>query len=74
MSCLFCRQAAIDIITGQIVSDSLMSGQLEGSSTFYQDQTEEESAEITAEHVRSIIEDCKKLLIPDTNSIIGKAS
>ena len=25
----------------------------------------------TAEHVRSIIEDCKKLLIPDINSIIG---
>ena len=77
MSCLKTfsfRQAAIDIITGQIVSESLMSGQLEGTSTFYEDTpcpTEEENAAETAEHVRSIIEDCKKLLIPDMNSIIG---
>ena len=49
-----------------------MSGQLEGTSTFYEDTpTEEENAAETAEHVRSIIEDCKKLLIPDMNSIIG---
>ena len=47
-----------------------MSGQLETSS-FYDGEKEEENAAETAEHVRSIIEDCKKLLIPDMNSIIG---
>ena len=53
-----------------------MSGQLEetsgleeASSTFYLDEAQ--TAAETAEHVRSIIEDCKKLLIPDMNSIIG---
>ena len=66
------RQATIDILTGQIVSESLMSDdQLEANSNFYQDLPEQEDNETTAEHVKSIIEDCQKLLIPDLNRIVG---
>ena len=66
------RQATIDILTGQIVSESLMSDdQLEANSSFYQDLPEQEDNETTAEHVKSIIEDCQKLLIPDLNRIVG---
>ena len=45
--------------------------QLEANSTFYQDLPEQEDNETTAEHVKSIIEDCQKLLIPDLNRIVG---
>lgn len=65
------RQATIDIITGQIVSESLMSGQLEeqdeASATFY----DFEDLNATAERVKNVIEDCKKLLIPDMTAILG---
>ena len=64
------RQATIDILTGQIVSESLMSGQLESDDvdcSFY----EVEKDEATAEHVKSIILDCQKLLIPDLNKVVG---
>ncbi len=72
------RQATIDIITGQIVSDSIVAGKLEdevsGNSQFYDGEQEEQDTEdhsATAERVKGIIEDCKKLLIPDTDSIVG---
>lgn len=65
------RQATIDIITGQIVSESLMSANPEDTSQFYGDEAEEEDHTATAEHVKSIIEDCKKLLIPDVDGIVG---
>ena len=42
-----------------------MTGQLEQAYEAY------EETDTSPEHVRSIIEDCKKLLIPDMNSIIG---
>ena len=65
------RQATIDILTGQIVSESIMSGQLEANATFYDEVEPEQDDETTAEHVKSIIEDCQKLLIPDLSQIVG---
>ena len=65
------RQATIDILTGQIVSESLMSGQLESDDvdcSFYEVEKDDEA---TAEHVKSIILDCQKLLIPDLNKVVG---
>jgi hypothetical protein len=43
----------------------------ESTSTFYDGESVEEDHHATAEHVKSIIEDCKKLLIPDMNAIVG---
>ena len=62
------RQAVIDLMTGQEVSESLMSVEEASASSNFYSEADQDS---TAEHVRSIIEDCKKLLIPDMNSIIG---
>ena len=65
------RQATIDLMTGQIVSESLVAGHFEevGEEAREDDKS---SNLVNAEHVRTIIEDCKKLLIPDMESIIGK--
>jgi len=63
------RQATIDLMTGQIVSESLVAGHLEEATEATED--DESSNLVNAEHVRTIIEDCKKLLIPDMDTIIG---
>ncbi|XP_014254193.1 phosphatidylinositide phosphatase SAC2 isoform X2 [Cimex lectularius] len=53
------RQATIDIMQGQLVSEDVLSGD---------DDTD---AAATAEHVKLLIEDCKKLLITDSSLILG---
>jgi len=64
------RQATIDLMTGQIVSESLVAGHFEEVGEEARED-DESSNLVNAEHVRTIIEDCKKLLIPDMESIIG---
>ena len=66
------RQATIDLMTGQIVSESLVAGHIEEEVGEEAQEDDENTNLVTAEHVRTIIEDCKKLLIPDMDSIIGK--
>ncbi|XP_011497035.1 PREDICTED: phosphatidylinositide phosphatase SAC2 isoform X2 [Ceratosolen solmsi marchali] len=54
------RQATIDMMLGNLVSDEL----------FYE-RTEEEDNVSTAIHVKLLIEDCKKLLIPNSELILN---
>lgn len=54
------RQATIDTMLGNSVSDEV-----------FQERTEEEDNAATALHVKLLIEDCKKLLIPDPEIILG---
>ena len=64
------RQATIDLMTGQIVDCNSLPESLptpETKSVFYNEL--DESAH--GEHVKTVIEDCKRLLIPDLASIIG---
>ena len=51
-------------------SESLVAGNLEEATEATED--DESSNLVNAEHVRTIIEDCKKLLIPDMDTIIGE--
>ncbi|GLH05859.1 Phosphatidylinositide phosphatase SAC1 [Gryllus bimaculatus] len=55
------RQATIDMMLGNIVSEDLLS----------QEKADDEDASATAEHVKLLIEDCKKMLISDTDMILG---
>jgi hypothetical protein len=48
----------------------LVAGNLEEATEATED--DEISNLVNAEHVRTIIEDCKKLLIPDMDTIIGE--
>ncbi|XP_053975819.1 phosphatidylinositide phosphatase SAC2 [Hylaeus volcanicus] len=54
------RQATIDMMLGNSVSEEV-----------FQERTEEEDNAATAIHVKLLIEDCKKLLIPDPEVILG---
>ncbi|XP_033207947.1 phosphatidylinositide phosphatase SAC2 isoform X2 [Belonocnema kinseyi] len=54
------RQATIDMMLGNPVSEDI-----------FQERTDEEDNAATAVHVKLLIEDCKKLLIPDLDSILG---
>lgn len=54
------RQASIDLMLGKPVSEDM-----------FQERTEEEDNAATAFHVKLLIEDCKKLLIPDPEIILG---
>ncbi|XP_066586531.1 phosphatidylinositide phosphatase SAC2 isoform X2 [Prorops nasuta] len=54
------RQASIDLMLGNSVSEEI-----------FQERTEEEDNAATAVHVKLLIEDCKKLLIPDSEIILG---
>ncbi|XP_006609267.1 phosphatidylinositide phosphatase SAC2 isoform X2 [Apis dorsata] len=54
------RQATIDMMLGNIVNEEV-----------FQERTEEEDNAATAIHVKLLIEDCKKLLIPDPEVILG---
>ena len=69
------RQACIDLMTGQIAGD-MFSGQnvdeLEADPDKMERTTEDDEYDsIKADQVRAIIEDCKRLLIPDLHSILG---
>ncbi|XP_069695260.1 phosphatidylinositide phosphatase SAC2 isoform X2 [Periplaneta americana] len=56
------RQATIDMMLGNPVSEDM----------FSQEKTEDEvDSAATAEHVKLLIEDCKKMLISDTEVILG---
>ncbi len=75
------RQAAIDLFTGQPLSDEFVDSltgapddlEILSSKTMAEgdDDKEEEDLEATAERIRSLIDDCKKLLIPDLSSVVG---
>nr|XP_050853948.1 phosphatidylinositide phosphatase SAC2 isoform X2 [Vespula vulgaris] len=54
------RQATIDMMLGNALSEEV-----------FQERTEEEDNAATAIHVKLLIEDCKKLLIPDPEVILG---
>ncbi|XP_076758367.1 phosphatidylinositide phosphatase spermathreecae isoform X2 [Xylocopa sonorina] len=54
------RQATIDMMLGNSVSEEV-----------FQERTEEEDNAATAIHVKLLIEDCKKMLIPDPEIILG---
>ncbi|XP_077273121.1 phosphatidylinositide phosphatase spermathreecae isoform X2 [Temnothorax americanus] len=54
------RQATIDIMLGNSVSEEV-----------FLERTDEEDNAATAIHVKLLIEDCKKLLIPDPEIILG---
>ncbi|XP_006560153.2 phosphatidylinositide phosphatase SAC2 isoform X2 [Apis mellifera] len=54
------RQATIDMMLGNVVNEEV-----------FQERTEEEDNAATAIHVKLLIEDCKKLLIPDPEIILG---
>ncbi|XP_031844810.1 phosphatidylinositide phosphatase spermathreecae isoform X1 [Nomia melanderi] len=54
------RQATIDMMLGNSVSEEV-----------FQERTDEEDNAATAIHVKLLIEDCKKLLIPDPEVILG---
>ncbi|KAL1137682.1 hypothetical protein AAG570_009378 [Ranatra chinensis] len=53
------RQATIDIMQGHMVSDDILNADDEADST------------ATAEHIKLLIEDCKKLLIADSSLVLG---
>lgn len=54
------RQSTIDMMLGNPVSEDI-----------FQERTDEEDNAATAIHVKLLIEDCKKLLIPDLDSVLG---
>lgn len=54
------RQATIDMMLGQAINEDM-----------FQERTEEEDNAGTADHVKLLIEDCKKLLIPNPETILG---
>ncbi|XP_029675643.1 phosphatidylinositide phosphatase SAC2 isoform X2 [Formica exsecta] len=54
------RQATIDMMLGNLVSEEV-----------FLERTDEEDNAATAIHVKLLIEDCKKLLIPDPEIILG---
>ena len=54
------RQTTIDMMLGNSISEEI-----------FQERTDEEDNAATAVHVKLLIEDCKKLLIPDLDSILG---
>lgn len=54
------RQATIDMMLGNSVSEEV-----------FLERTDEEDNAATAIHVKLLIEDCKKLLIPDPEIILG---
>lgn len=55
------RQAAIDMTLGNPVDEEM----------FQEHRTDDEDHAATADHVKLLIEDCKKLLIPDPEIILG---
>ncbi|KAF7991334.1 hypothetical protein HCN44_002896 [Aphidius gifuensis] len=54
------RQASIDLMLGHSINEDI-----------FHEKTEEEDNSATAFHVKLLIEDCKKLLIPDPDVILG---
>jgi len=60
------KQATMDVVTGQPLSEELLLVETE-SSTQQEASNEEESAE----HVKGLIEDCKKLLLPNPDEVAG---
>ncbi|XP_063992816.1 phosphatidylinositide phosphatase SAC2 isoform X2 [Diachasmimorpha longicaudata] len=54
------RQASIDLMSGHSVNEEI-----------FHERNEEEDNAATAFHVKLLIEDCKKLLIPDPEVILG---
>ena len=66
------RQAAIDLVTGHPLHEEVLMS-VEDSAKFaktLEAEVEEDQAE-QAEHVKELIEDCKKLLIPDLDAVVG---
>ena len=63
------RQATIDLITGQLVSESLIQGT--NMDEIANASEEEEFDSSKAEQVKSVIDDCQRLLIPDLGDIVG---
>ncbi|XP_046383561.1 phosphatidylinositide phosphatase SAC2 isoform X1 [Ischnura elegans] len=60
------RQATIDLMLGNPVSEDVFSQHERGAGA-----TDEEDAAATAEHVKLLIEDCKKMLISDSDEVLG---
>ncbi|MPC27997.1 Phosphatidylinositide phosphatase SAC2 [Portunus trituberculatus] len=56
------RQATIDHLLGNPVTEDIMNLEASG---------EEEESSMTPEHVKHVIDDCKKLLVPDAETILG---
>lgn len=50
------------LFAGNPVTEDLMSLEVAG---------EEEESSMTPEHVKHVIDDCKKLLVPDAETILG---
>ncbi|XP_045613679.1 phosphatidylinositide phosphatase SAC2 isoform X2 [Procambarus clarkii] len=56
------RQATIDHLLGNPVTEDLIHLEVAG---------DEEESSMTPEHVKHVIDDCKKLLVPDAETILG---
>ncbi|XP_071541737.1 phosphatidylinositide phosphatase SAC2 isoform X2 [Panulirus ornatus] len=56
------RQATIDHLLGNPVTEDLINLEVAG---------DEEESSMTPEHVKHVIDDCKKLLVPDAETILG---
>ena len=67
---IFYLKKELHIFCYKHFSESLVAGHLEEATEATED--DESSNLVNAEHVRTIIEDCKKLLIPDMDTIIGE--
>ncbi|TRY69034.1 hypothetical protein TCAL_01419 [Tigriopus californicus] len=65
------RQATIDLLVGHSDSEELLVKNLESESAAESRHKMEVDNSATAEHVRILIEDCKKLLIPDQETVVG---
>lgn len=65
------RQATIDLMVGYTDSEELLVKNLESESAAESRHKMEVDNSATAEHVRILIEDCKKLLIPDLETVVG---
>ncbi|XP_066980218.1 phosphatidylinositide phosphatase SAC2 isoform X1 [Macrobrachium rosenbergii] len=58
------RQASIDHILGNPINEDMITFNPELAG-------EEEESSMTPEHVKHVIDDCKKLLVPDAETILG---
>jgi hypothetical protein len=62
-------------LAGQLISESLMGVEEDlervEKEEIIKDRFQEDDSATTAERVKGLIEDCKKLLIPDLESVVG---
>lgn len=70
------RQAAIDVLTGHAINEEVLIAaekdeQKSDEEQIERVQAEEEIDAQVAERVKELIEDCKKMLISDVNTIVG---